>query len=761
LATPQRAPASMGAFAAPGRQVATRLEVRVWRAQDAAGWQPCVGRVTAYVAGAGRLPGAGTPVRLTGLLSTPAAPLNPGEPDGRLWAAQSGRAGNLSVPSPRLVEPVHWEPGPAAALRGAAARVLARVRDGARACLARATDRPEDGPPGGPPVDLRDAGGAGPMLGALLLGVQDDALAELSASMTRLGIVHLLVISGFHLVVLAGLVRVVVRALGDRGRLEPIVLAGVIGVYLLALPAQAPVWRAAVMVLAFVVAEAAGRRYDRVGVLGWIGVGLLIWRPLDLWSLGFQLSLGIVAALLLWADPVHERLVGSARTRLVPRAAPRTTLGVSLRVLGDRSARAATAAVLCWLVATPVVMYHTGQFSPLAVPATLLLAPVVALLLCAGYPLIVVAALWPDAASTLAAPIAWLAEATGAVVGWIDGLPGSGLVMPPISAPLAAAAVAALVAALVALRPLPGATALAGLGLWLGIETALGPALSWRGLARLDALAVGDGSCLILRVRDGPLREHMLMWDCGSLHPGAGRRLVPRAARALGAWHVPTVVITHDDLDHYSALAEAAPVLGVRRVLVPPQFLESVATRPDGPAARLLGRLRALGVEVVGVAAGDRVQLGPATLEFLWPPASFRPAADNDASLVARVRVPTPAGARHVLLTGDIQHAAIRSLLAERRDALGAHVLEVPHHGAFSDAAAELAALVGPRVLIASTGPRRATDTRWGRLREHPGWLTTHVHGACGARIGRDGSVAPWRFRAAPKGDAAPGPGSR
>ncbi|PCI07125.1 hypothetical protein COB72_10800, partial [bacterium] len=55
--------------------------------------------------------------------------------------------------------------------------------------------------------------------------------------------------------------------------------------------------RAGVIVAVLLLSGRVGRRYDRLTILAWVGVGLLVWRPMDVFSLGYQLSMGITALL--------------------------------------------------------------------------------------------------------------------------------------------------------------------------------------------------------------------------------------------------------------------------------------------------------------------------------------------------------------------------------------------------------------------------------------------------------------------------------
>jgi competence protein ComEC len=218
--------------------------------------------------------------------------------------------------------------------------------------------------------------------------------------------------------------------------------------------------------------------------------------------------------------------------------------------------------------------------------------------------------------------------------------------------------------------------------------------------------------------------------------------MVPRAVRALGAWHVRTAIVTHPNLDHFNALVEAAPQLGLERVLTTRLLLDRAAARPASAEAFLLEQLRAKGIRVEAVSAGDTLAVGPLTLEFLSPPADASWPADNDHSLVAELRDTSgPARGRALaLFTGDIQAPAIE-WIRSRRPSLSATVMEAPHHGSAKDAAMRFVDAVAPRVVLQSTGPSRAGDARWEGVRAGRVWWCTATHGAAWVEFGADGSI--------------------
>ena len=217
--------------------------------------------------------------------------------------------------------------------------------------------------------------------------------------------------------------------------------------------------------------------------------------------------------------------------------------------------------------------------------------------------------------------------------------------------------------------------------------------------------------------------------------------LVPRAVRELGAWRVPTVVITHPNIDHFNGVLDIAEPLGVRRVLVGEAFM-TAARRPFGPEAYLLRGLRERGIDVVTVRVGLKIEFGAAALEFLSPPAGAEWDLGNDMSLVASVN--TPARSSAALLCGDIQDTAITHIAGlSPRPA----IMEAPHHGSARASAIGLVAQADPAIVVQSTGSSRAGDERWAEVRSGRVWRCTATDGACWSEVLRDGSVrsGDWR----------------
>lgn len=706
-------------FDAPTSRFSLRLDRRITES----GPQHVSGRVFVYASGLGEdAPKAGERVRLVGLLYRPRPAMNPGQGDPVAWANQSGRsgwvrtnAGSIERLASRgvLDTAAGWPP-----------MVLAHLHAGAAESLREGT---------------ADATPASDILGAMLLGERPPDGRQ-QAAFARTGVAHLLAISGFHLAVLVALTVGVVRLTGDRPRAEAVVGLIVIALYLAVVPARTPIVRAGLLAGALLVAHFFARRWDRLALLGWIAALLLAWRPLDLFTLGYQLTVG-VTALLLWLGDVRHPWVtgGSKRIDLKPERTVAGTMGRRLRSL-------AVTSVIVWLTAAPAILFHTGSFNPLTPLAVIVATPIATLVQVLGFAGLIAGTLSGGLGVWLMQAAEWAAAALAASAGVFDRVPIR-TTLAPVSVAWAIAAVGMVVFALRRARPLdprPWA-ALAAIVAWLVIEQAFSAGLPRRVAARVDMLSVGDGSCLLIRAGDDAL-----LWDSGSLTPGIGVRDIPRAVRALGSPRVPVAVITHANIDHYAALPDAAPAIGLRRVYVSAPALETMRLAPDGSAEALfLNAMRTLGVEVGPIAQGDTIGLGPATLHAIWPPADppsiIR--VRNDRSVVARLDVPTRSGTKSALLTGDIQRPAMLMLLADAGErSVRADILELPHHGSHHDAAERFVAAVGPSEVLQSTGPSRLADRRWGGLRRavadsFGAWRITARDGACWAEILDSGEI--------------------
>ncbi|MEO0717067.1 MAG: ComEC/Rec2 family competence protein, partial [Planctomycetota bacterium] len=288
-----------------------------------------------------------------------------------------------------------------------------------------------------------------------------------------------------------------------------------------------------------------------------------------------------------------------------------------------------TVAVVAWLIAAPIAAAGIGVVSTFGVLATIIVTPTVTVMLWLGYTALALGVLIPSSAALLAPLIAGATAATTWVVRTVDRVPGAFTQAPPVSAWWAAGAVVVAALAMGGARRLIWIPAFAVVIAWGGCEWLVrrdaGDAL------RVDMLAVGDGSAILLRSGNDAM-----LWDCGSMSSDLGMRTIPAACSALGATSVGRAIITHADFDHFSALPDTAQRLGIRSVYVGPTIIEQAAM-PTTASAVLIDQLTQMGVEILPLSQGDSLTVGAATLRVIAPGPGLDDEADNDRALAALV----------------------------------------------------------------------------------------------------------------------------
>lgn len=512
------------------------------------------------------------------------------------------------------------------------------------------------------------------------------------------GTVHLMVISGQHISLVALLAYGLVAGLARLGY-WPVALPWLPSACGLAMAAalgygwlagfDVPVQRACAM-LALVLLWRL--RFRQVGIwtplLAALLLVLLI-EPLASLQAGFWLSYAAVAVLL---------LVFAGRLGTWP----------WWRSLG-RAQWAATLGLLPVLLALALPVSLSGPLANvLAVPWVGFLVVPLALLATALLPLPPLAeGIWWLAGGALellfrileglaAAFPAWLG-AQLPIWAWLLGLLGIVLLLLPSGLPLRL------------------------LGLPLGLLLLFPPRDPLpEGQADAWQLDVGQGLAVLIRTR-----EHALLYDAAGRFGDfdLGERVVLPTLRALGVNRLDRVVISHGDNDHAGGTA------AVLRHM--PQ-----AALWSGEPERLTGL---------------SAQACPFDKRWTWNGVNFhiwrwsQARGGNDASCVLWVE----ADGERLLLTGDIDARAEAVLLASNLQ-LNARWLQAPHHGSRFSSTAPFIAAVAPEAVLFSRGAHNAFGHPHPLVLERYRQQSVQIHdnvtdGALHIRLGTYGAAQRWR----------------
>ncbi|AIQ14025.1 hypothetical protein PDUR_20465 [Paenibacillus durus] len=585
----------------------------------------------------------------------------------------------------------------------------------------------------------KDAG----YLKGLIIGMQDELDPETYRQFSRLGLTHILAISGMHVAVYAGFLLFVLSRLRLTKETALTVTLLLIPAYVLLSGAGPSVVRAGLMSMIALYAARMGVLKDGMHILSVSALLMLIWEPYFLLNVSFQLSFLVTAGLMVY----------------VPLAAPLVSF------LPRRLGSAATVTLVAQLVSFPLTIYYFNQFAALSFAANLVLVPFITFaVLPAGTAALLLGKVWPACAGALAHVVEIMNDATFGAVEWTGRYAGMTIWSSPSLLWIGLYYV--LLYSLLRVlkhhadtrhapqyaddetRPLEGlrphskpprhssaahpgdhqrtrtltrcriaAAALTG-GLGLLLYLGYRPErLSPEG--SVSFLDVGQGDSILITTPGG---AHILVDGGGTVSFGkreewrirrspyevGAKTLVP-LLKKRGIHRLDAVILSHGDQDHAGGLQAVLEEIPVSALL----FNGTLAQREE--YVKLMKTAVERGVRLYGVHQG--MALSPddsSKLSFLWPEPVMRDGEEipvpvleeqNPASVVFRLDM----SGRSFLFTGDIDSKTEESIAAANetegiRGASAVDVLKAAHHGSKTSNGAAWLQYWKPSVAVVSVG---------------------------------------------------------
>ncbi|MEH0874716.1 ComEC family protein [Pectobacterium cacticida] len=228
---------------------------------------------------------------------------------------------------------------------------------------------------------------------------------------------------------------------------------------------------------------------------------------------------------------------------------------------------------------------------------------------------------------------------------------------------------------------------------------------------RVDMLDVGHGLAVVIeRHGKAVLYDTGNRWDGGDM---ATREILPYLRwRGLD---VEKIILSHSHMDHIGGL----------------ETLQAAF-----PNAMIYSAIEHQGHHVCQ--RGERWRWQGLSFTVLWPLAPVERAENND-SCVVRI----DAGKYRVLLTGDLESAAEKALIQLDRSALHANLLQIPHHGSKTSSSPPFIRAVNAEVVMASASRynpwRLPSVSIVERYRQYGySWLDTALFGQLSTRFFND-----------------------
>ena len=266
------------------------------------------------------------------------------------------------------------------------------------------------------------------LLAGIVLGVESGIPEDVDLAFKDTGTTHIIAISGFNITIVSALFAVLFgRVLGPRRGAVAAVAA--ISLYTVMVGADAAVVRAAIMGGLSLFAGQVGRRQHGLNSLGVTAGLMLLFNPMTLWDVGFQLSFAATLGLIVYAGPWEEGFESWLAGKINPQLARRLTGPVSEYVLLTLAAQ---------LTTLPLIVYYFQRFSLVSLPANIAILPAQPPVMVLGGLAVLIGSVLSPVGQVLAYAVWPFTAFTIRAVEWFARWDGGVRVLGPVS-PLAAA----------------------------------------------------------------------------------------------------------------------------------------------------------------------------------------------------------------------------------------------------------------------------------------------------------------------------------
>lgn len=669
------------------REDSVVFPLRLQAIEDREGEMPASGklRVTLYYEGQAPEISYGREISVTGVITIPAGQRNPGGFDYRSFLETRGMSAAFHGNSTSLVTG-DFSPS-LSPLRLFALGLKEKMQAVLRAQL--------------PPA-------AGNLLVAILFGERQALDPGVEEGVRRSGVAHLMAVSGLHVGLLAAMLLLLFKRVGLMGWPACLLLILLLFSYTYLTGLKPSTLRAFIMIAMGAGALCLGRRKDLPTAVAVAALFTLIYNPLLLFHVGMQLSYAATIAILIFTEPLQRAII-QIIARLPHYFHP--------SAWQDYGAGLIAVTIAAQLGILPLIAYYFKEISIVALPANILILPVMAILLGIG----LFTALWGLVMPAVAALFSLAAYPLLAYILLLTGWMGSGeyaaiTVFPPRPLEIliyysvlllvawqggeirrySSILTACLKRWKMQMRPFHLLSALLIVAL----------PFTWWGLPRYPEkelevvfLDVGQGDAIFIRTPGGS----NILLDSGG-RPAfmddlerPGRLVVVPYLEYRRVKKLDMVIVSHPHEDHYGGLLAVLERFPAGLLVTNAEEVETESY------IRLLELADAKGIPRMIMQKGDNYLLEPSLeLEVLAPPARLFKGTVSDVnnnSLVMRLIY------REVsfLFTGDIEDAAANWLLREGMP-LKSTVLKVPHHGGYMPAFSPFLEAVGPEAAVIQVG---------------------------------------------------------
>ncbi|WP_290733519.1 MULTISPECIES: DNA internalization-related competence protein ComEC/Rec2 [unclassified Fibrobacter] len=528
-----------------------------------------------------------------------------------------------------------------------------------------------------------DPAETGLLLG-LLAGDRSGIPDAIRNDFQRTGLVHVLAISGFHVVLLAGILSVFLKATRLPHKVANLIAIALLFVYVPVTGGSPAVKRAVLMFAIPQLGTMFGKPANTFNSLGVALLFILLPDPSQLWNPGFQLSATATAGILLGnsCNPFKSIPEGLRKS--------------SLWKLAEGYVLSPTYVTLCATLATaPFLIHHFKTLSPLAWLGNIIIVPLVSWGMQAG----LFALLSPieSLCDTFCAAAGFFLRMASFLTRLLSDSSGAAITVGPFSP-----AILLLLGALFALLPAIRKNAVAkkfGL-LCLLLFSAIFCVQGYMRISHpswnLTLIDVGQGDSILLTTPSG---KHILVDSGDRSKRDMGKDVIVPFLRHSGIQRLDALVITHPDLDHFGGASSILRTFPVKELWIN----ECSRTEAKADWQKTIATAADREISIRDIGRGFTWREHRFEIQAVHPnpnsTAGLKCSDANQGSITLRAH-----GLGHsAMLTGDLTAAGEKEILASDAN-IRSDILKLGHHGSKTSSSAPFLDAVAPQLALISSG---------------------------------------------------------
>lgn len=512
---------------------------------------------------------------------------------------------------------------------------------------------------------------------ALTVGDRFYVEDEVLNAYQKLGVIHLLAISGLHVgILIAGLFYIMIR-IGMTREKASFLLLLLLPLYVMLTGAAPSVLRAALMSGIYLAGSLLRYRVHSAGAICLSYIILLLFNPYHLFEAGFQLSFAVSFSLILSAS-IFQHV--------------KTLLG-----------QLAIGSMIAQLGSLPILLHHFQQFSMISIPMNMVMVPFYTFCVLPG----AIAGVFLLSLSASAGRLFFnwfdlLISWTNKLITKIAEIDAFTLMIArPAPALLFLFTVTIILLFLAIEKRSFSQLAITG-GLCCAVLCLLFIYPRFSSEGEVDMIDIGQGDSMFV---GAPHQRGRVLIDTGGTlsyssepwrekqHPfSLGEKVLIPFLTAKGIKQLDALILTHADQDH---IGEAETLLKhhkIKRLVIPKGFV-------SGPKdEKVLQAAREEGVPIEEVKRGDVMRIKDLQFQVLSPEAPD-PASKNNSSLVLWMQT----GSMSWILTGDLEKGGEQEIMNVFPN-IKADILKVGHHGSKGSTSEEFIKRLQPETAIISVG---------------------------------------------------------